>query len=282
MRSVLLVPALVFVAAANAQTTINDAQCRTTISDVLNALKIVDGTNINAYSFVLRMDTTDTIGTYVQNFSGHVSLFHDTTSTAEQVKAEMTLYNGPNPINRTVADGKRVWSYEPSANAYTVNTYNVESGANSPSYLLDFRNFFNQGVVGTPQNFLILMDQIGIGTASRARDWIGGIPFQGQETVDGSVPTHLYRQIWQSVPGNARYVQFNTESLDGGLTWTLVDIKIYRTTPVSSGTRVIDTTITVETDSMGVPLTMNTLSPNFFFTPPSRSKVLATARTVKF
>lgn len=269
-------------ASANAQVTLSEAESRTTIAEVLNSIKVYDTVNPNAYSFVLRMNSTDSLGAFVQNYSGWVKVFHDTTLASEQIKAEMSLYQGVTPLSRTVADGKRVWGYDPSANAYSVNTYNVETGANSPTYLADFRNFFNQGIVGTPQNFLILLDQIGIGTASRARDWIGGIPFQGQETQDAVNPLRYYRTLWQSVPGNSRYVRYDVESMDGKVSWSLTGITISKTVAVAAGNRTVATTITVEKDPMGIPITMTTMSPEFQFFPPARSKVLATARTVKF
>lgn len=282
VRSVLLIPMIAFVASANAQVTLSEAESRATVADALNSIKVYDTVNPNAYSFVLKMDSTDSLGSFVQNYTGWVRVFHDTTLASEQVKAEMSLYLGATPLSRTVADGKRVWGYDPSANAYSVNTYNVESGANSPTYLADFRNFFNQGITGTPQNFLILLDHIGIGTASRARDWIGGIPFQGQETADAVDPMTFYRTLWQSVPGNARYVRYDVVTTDNRATWSLSRIEISKTVPVAAGNRTVNSIITVEKDAMGIPLTLTTMSPEFRFIPPARSKVLATPRTVKF
>lgn len=265
-----------------AQVTLTDNECRTTINTAFNNIRVVDVNNLTAYSYVLRLDTLENLNGKNTAYAGALKLFDDMNPAAEVLQAEMTVYSGTTLIQRTVADGKKVWSYDPMQNAYSVNAYNVELGNNSPRYRPDFINLFKQTAAGAPLNLMTLMDQASISGTARVKDWLGGISFTGQESIDVANPSHLIRQMWQSVPDNSRFVQFNTESYDLGITWTLVNIQVHRVDKVGSSVKTSDTYLTVAKDASNIPLTMVKNSPDFLFVPPARSKVLSTPRTVKF
>lgn len=282
VRSVLAVLAIGFGGIAMAQTSLSAGDCNDTLVKAFGGLKIVDTSNPTAYSYALKLDTTVNLNGKNTTYTGWLKLYDNADPTAEQLKAEVTLYNGSTLMQRTVADGIRVWSYDPSQNAYCVNAYNVESGTNAPHYRSDFISLFKQNIIGTPQYLLTLMDQASITGTTSIKDWLGGIRFEGQQFGDETDASRLYNIIWQKVPDGSRFVQFNTETRDGGLTWFLTSIQIHRLARMGSSTTITDTYLTVAQDQSGTPLSYNSASPDFVFVPPARSRVWATPRTVKF
>ncbi len=282
VRSVLAALAIGFGGIAMGQTSLSVGDCNTTLVKAFEGLKVIDTSNPTAYSYALKLDTTVNLNGKNSIYSGWLKLYDNAEPTAEVLKAEVTLYEGANLMQRTVGDGKRVWSYDPAQNAYTVNAYNVESGANAPNYRSDFISYLKQGVVGNPQYLVTLMDQASIHGTTNVRDWLGGIRFEGQQYGDEADASHLYNIIWQKVPDGSRFVQFNTETRDSGATWYLTSIQIHRLERTGSSTRISDTYLTIAQDQSGAPLSYNSTSPDFVFMPPARSRVLASPRTIKF
>ena len=269
-----------------AQATLTDNDCRIMLTTTFNDLRVVDPMDLNAYSYGLRLDTSETLNNRTTTYVGFLKLYDNSNPTAEVLKSELTLYMGTNLIQRTVADGVRVWSYDPTQNAYSVNAYNVESGTNTPNYRPNFITLFKQTAIGSPLNLITLMDQASITGTARVKDWMGGLPFVGQryyDPKDTSVPKKVWRDIvWQTLPDNSRYVQFTSDTADGGYTYSLSSVRIHRQDKVGSSVRLSDTYLTVGKDTNGLALSYLKSSPDFIFVPPARSKVLATPRTVKF
>ncbi|MBS1700688.1 MAG: hypothetical protein JST12_03435 [Armatimonadetes bacterium] len=282
MRSVLTILTIALGGAAMGQTTLTDNDCRVTLTNAFGNLRVIDSSYPSAYSYCLRLDTTQSIGSRTTNYTGWLKLFDDANPTDESIKAELTVYEGATLVQRTVADGVKVWSYDPIGNAYSVNAYNVESGPNVVNYRGGFINLFKETAMGTPQNLMALMDQASITGAARVKDWLGGLSFTGQQVIDANDPTHITNLIWQKLPDNSRFVQFNTETYDTGLTWTLNSVQIHKEDKIGTSTRVLDTYLTLAKDSNGFPLSYTKTSTDFTFVPPARSKVLASPRTIKF
>ena len=149
--------------------------------------------------------------------------------------------------------------------------------------------------MGSPLQLITLMDQASITGTARVKDWIGGIKFAGQKWVTPNdplnfdamgnpidPPPHQHATIWQKLPGNTRFVQFETETFDAGFNWTLISVQIHRQEKVGASTRVSDTYLTVPSGKNGLPLIENRNSGAFVFIPPARSKVLSSPRTIKF
>jgi len=264
------------------QATLTDNDCRITLTSAFNGFRVIDPNNLTAYSYGLRLDTTEILNNRTTIYSGWLKLYDDSNPTSELLKSELTLYSGTNLVQRTVADGKKVWSYDPYQNAYSVNAYNVESGTNAPRYRGDFVTLFKQTVIGSPLHLMTLMDQASITGTARVKDWIGGIAFEGQQIIDANNPGHITNLIWQKLPDNSRFVQFNTETYDAGSTWILNSIQIHREDKVGASVKVSDTYLTVAKDVNNLQLSYTKSSTDFMFVPPTRSKVLATPRTIKF
>ncbi len=268
--------------AACAQVNITDNQCRMDLTSAFNNLRVIDQNNLTSYSYGLRLDTTEKLGTKTTTYVGWLKLYDDSNPTQELLRSELTVYLGSNLIQRTVADGKRVWSYDPIQNAYSADAYNVESGPNAPNYRSNFVSLFKQTASGTPNHLMTLMDQASITGTARVKDWLGGIAFKGLQTVDANDPAHLTEQIWQSVPDNSRFVQFNLESNDTGSSWTLNSIQIHRVESLRGLSKVTDTYLTQAKDNNNVAYSYPASDAAFTFVPPARSRVLASPRTVKF
>jgi hypothetical protein len=282
VRVVLPILAIALSGIAMGQGALTDNDCRITLTDSFNGFRVYDTTNLTASSYALQLSTTEKFNSHTTTYSGWLKLYDDANPAQELVKAELTLYRGGTLMQRTVADGKRVWSYDPASNAYSVNAYNVEQGNNSPRYRLDFANMLKQTAAGAPLNLMTLWDQATLSGTARVKDWLGGITFEGTEEADNNDPTHFTRYVWQKLPDNSRFVEFVCESHDTRATWQFISAQIHRADRVGSSTRVSDTFLTIAKDTNGVPLTFTANSTDFAFVPPARSKVLATPRTVKF
>lgn len=282
MRVVLPLLAFALSGIAMGQGALTDNDCRMTLTDAFNGFRVYDTVNLTASSYALQLSTTEKFNGRTTNYSGWLKLYDDANPTQEMLKAELTLYRGGNLMQRTVADGKRVWSYDPTENAYSVNAYNVEQGNNSPRYRLDFANMFKQTAAGAPLNLMTLWDQASLTGTARVKDWLGGISFEGTEEADTNDPTHFTRYVWQKLPDNSRFVEFICESHDDRATWRFTSAQIHRAERVGSSTRVSDTFLTIAKDVNSIPLSFTANSTDFAFVPPARSKVLATARTFKF
>ena len=298
VRSVLAIFAVALGGAAMAQTTLSDSMCRDTLRVAFNGLRVPDPKYVTAYSYVLRLDTTETLNGKTTTYAGGLKLYDDGDLTGELIKSELTMYLGTNLIQRTVADGRRVWSYDPYQNAYSVNPYNSDQGPNTAHYRDNFISQFKETAMGSPLHLITLMDQASITGTARVKDWLGGIKFDGLNWVKpkdplnyvgGDVngiaidpPPHQYETIWQKLPNNARFVQFETETFNTGFNWSLNSVQIHLQEKVGASTKVSDTFLTVPIDKNGLPLTETRNSGAFVFIPPARSKVLSSPRTVKF
>ena len=273
-----------------AQTNLSDSSCRDVIRTAFDGIRIPDPNHLTGFSVVVRLDTTENYAGKTTNYVSALKVYDDLTPTSELLKSELTLYKGTNLIQRTVADGRRVWSYDPYQNAYSVDAYNVEQGANAPGYRDNFFNLLKQSATGTPSILMTLLGQAGIKRASWVKDWLGGLSFAGVNTYDPNdpfnlnqvVPPHQFDTVWQKVPNNTRFVQFNLETFDAGSTWVLISVQIHKEEKLGTSTKVSDSYLTVPKDAAGLPLTEIPTSTAFTFLIPARSKVLASSRTIKF
>ena len=269
---------------AQTKTAISDSGCRDAVKIAFDGIKLVDPSNLTAHSFVLRLDTTESLNGKNTTYISALKMYDDLNPTSELLKTEITLYQGTNLIQRTVADGKRVWSYDPYQNSYSVDAYNTELGANAPNYRPNYFNFLKATVAGSPQSLVTLMEQSSLKGTAWVKDWLGGISFAGVNYIPNDMlAQHQFDTIWQKVPDNSRFVQFNLETFDGGMTWILNSIQIHKEDKVGASVKVSDSYLTIPKDpTTGLPLTETRTSPDFIFVPPTRSKVLASPRTVKF
>ncbi len=295
MRSVLTVIAIALGGVAVAQTPMNDSSCRDNLQSAFNGLRVIDASHLSAYSYVLRLDTTETLNGNTITYAGGLRLYDDNVSAGELIRSELTLYRGTTLIQRTVADGRRVWSYDPAQNAYSANAYNTDQGANTANYRTNFTNTFKETATGAPLTLITLMDQASITGTARVKDWLGGIQFQGLNwtkpgdplNLDGAgnpiiPPPHQYDTVWQKLPDSSRFVQFETETFDAGVTWNLDSVQIHKQDKLGASTKVSDTYLTVPKDKFGNPMVEARNSTAFVFVPPNQSKVLSSPRTIKF
>jgi hypothetical protein len=285
VRSVLAIFAIALGGAAMAQTNLSDSSCRDVVRTAFDGIRIPDPNNLTAFSFVLRLDTAENLNGKNTNYVSALKIYDDSTPTSELLKSELTLYKGTNLIQRTVADGKRVWSYDPYQNAYSVNAYNVEQGPNALGYRDNFFTFLKESATGTPSSLITLLGQAGIKRSSWVKDWLGGLNTYDPNdplNLNQVVPPHQFDTVWQKTPDSTRFVQFNLETFDAGSTWVMNSIQIHQEAKLGASTKVSDSFLTVPKDSAGLPMTEVPTSASFIFLIPARAKVLATARTIKF
>ena len=268
---------------AQTSTPLSDSACRDALKIGFDSIRIPDPAHLTAFSYVLRLDTTETLNGKTTSYVSALKMYDDQTPSTELLKSELTLYRGTNLIQRTVADGKKVWSYDPYQNAYSVDAYNVEQGPSAAGCRSNFFNFLKQTTAGSPQSLITLLDQASLKRSSWVKDWLGGIAFGGVNTIPNDLMAlHQFDTIWQKVPDNSRFVQFNMETFDGGSTWVLNSIQIHREDKVGNSTKVSDSFLTIPKDAGGLPLTETRTSAAFVFVPPAQSRVMASPRTIKF
>lgn len=254
----------------------NDLECRSQLTDALNNMHLVDTTNPMAYSYVVRVDTAERIGTNTTNYISVLRLFDNASTTGELAKAELTTYRGVTLMQRVVADGRRVWAYDPTRNEYSVSQYDTERNPRNTDYRKDFVNSLREPVQGIPSTLITLALQAGIGGNVGSRDWLPGFAFQGEESPAGDLQT-----IWQSLPDNSRFARFDLFRDTNGF-WQLDTARIFKRENVGTQVRELDTTISFPLDTFGNRLTQTVNSFEFSFRPPARAKVLSSPRPVKF
>jgi hypothetical protein len=286
MRALLNVLGIVVAASSFAQLdpdpNMTDFECRNALNEALPSFRHAGTTRLDEYSMVFKMDTTETIGTQNSVFTSYLSYYDDLAPRSEMVQAEMlnfrkNLSTGEDLlVQRIAADGKRVWSYDAVRNEYAVQYYNGEGEDRSRNYRSDFFNLFRTPVEGQPLDLVTLLNQL-TGTAPRIRDWVGVTQYEGFDNHD---PLAGARQIWQKTPDGSRYVRFYLVKTDG--TWKIDNIIVRRLTNIGSQVRRVESIIRSMIGVGGTPLLMNRNESRFFFTPPTRSKFIASPRTIKF
>jgi hypothetical protein len=253
-----------------------DLECRSQLTDALNNMHLVDPLDPMVYSYVVRVDTAERIGTNTTNYISVLRLFDNATTTGELAKAELTTYRGVNLMQRVVADGRRVWAYDPTRNEYSVSQYDTERNPRNADYRKDFVNSLREPVQGVPSNLINLALQSGLGGNVGSRDWLPGFAFQGEESVAGDTQT-----IWQALPDNTRFARFDLIRDTNGL-WQLDTARIFKRETVGTQVRELDTIISFPRDAFGNRLTQTANSVEFSFRPPARARVLSSPRPIKF
>lgn len=253
-----------------------DLECRSQLTDALNNMHLVDPLDPMVYSYVVRVDTAERIGTNTTNYISVLRLFDNATTTGELAKAELTTYRGVNLMQRVVADGRRVWAYDTTRNEYSVSQYDTERNPRNADYRKDFVNSLREPVQGVPSNLINLALQSGLGGNVGSRDWLPGFAFQGEESVAGDTQT-----IWQALPDNTRFARFDLIRDTNGL-WQLDTARIFKRETVGTQVRELDTIISFPRDAFGNRLTQTANSIEFSFRPPARARVLSSPRPIKF
>lgn len=253
-----------------------DLECRSQLTDALNNMHLPDSSNPMAYSYVARIDTAERIGTNVTNYIGVLRLFDDASASGELAKAELTTYRGVTLMQRIVADGRRVWAYDPTRNEYSVAQYDTERNPRNTDYRKDFINALREPVQGVPSTLITLALQSGLSGNVGSRDWLPGFAFQGEESPAGDTQV-----VWQALPDNSRYARFDLVQDTNGF-WQLDSARIFKRETIGGQLREVDTTISFPRDTFGNRLTQSLNSVEFSFRPPAASRVLSSPRPVKF
>jgi hypothetical protein len=129
-------------------------------------------------------------------------------------------------------------------------------------YMKRYINGVKYPVLGMGQHLMTLADQVGFVSPS-LKDWIGGIEWQGKLEIDKNNSLRIVKRIYQIV-ADYRYVVWELESFDEGVTFNFSSIKIYNKSFDGSTT----TTYLYLDDCVGADHL------GFKFVPPSGSKVL--------
>ncbi len=253
-----------------------DLECRSQLTDAFNNMHIVDPMNPMAYSYVVRVDTADKIGANTTNYISALRLYDNASVGGLLAKAELTTYRGATLMQRIVADGRRVWAYDPTRNEYSVSQYDTELNPRNTNYRRDFVNSMREPVQGVPSTLLTLALQSGMAGSVGSRDWLSGLQFQGEEAVSGDTQT-----IWQALPDNSRYARFDLVRDTNGF-WQLDTARIYKREMVGAQLREVDSTISFPLDTFGQRLTQAANSIDFSFRPPAQARVLNSPRPIKF
>lgn len=263
-------------ALAQAPRQMTDLECRTQLTDALNNMHIVDPMNPSAYSYVVRVDTTDRIGSNTTNYISVLRLYDNASVGGLLAKAELTTYRGVTLMQRVVADGRRVWAFDPTRNEYSVSQYDSERNPRNPDYRRDFVNMLREPVQGVPSTLISLALQSGMAGSVGSRDWLPGFAFEGIEAPNG-----LTQTIWQTLPDNSRYARFDLVQDTNGM-WQLDTARIYKRENVGGQLREVDSTISFPQDAFGQRLSQAMNSIEFSFRPPGQAKVLSSPRPIKF
>lgn len=269
----------------NQATPLSDFQSRAALTDVFRGLRVPEPNSFSVYSLQLRLQSTETFVGKTTQSTGTLKIYDDQEPTTEMIRSELLMWRSGTLLQRVVADGRRVWAHDNLRNEYSVSSYDSEPGQQrSSKYRRDLLQFLKLPTQGVSTNLVTFAEQIGLAGMANVKDWIGGVPFQGQDVVDpnDALGNHIFRTIWQTVPGNARFVQFNCESFDKGSTFFLVSMQVHREENVAGKLKTTDTTLFPEKDGNGVPITFGREANDFKYRPPAGSKVVASVRTVKF
>lgn len=261
---------------AQAPRQMTDLECRSQLTDALNNMHLADPMNPMAYSYVVRVDTADRIGSNTTNYISVLRLFDNASVAGLLTKAELTTYRGVSLQQRVVADGRRVWAYDPARNEYSVSQYDTERNPRNPDYRRDFVNMLREPVQGIPSTLINLALQSGMAGSVGSRDWLPGFTFQGEEA-----PTGDTQAIWQAMPDNSRYARFDLVQDTNGR-WQIDSARIFKRENVGGQVRELDSVITFPLDTFGARLTQTENSVEFGFRPPARAKVLSSPRPIKF
>jgi hypothetical protein len=281
----LIVAAKTHAQPANQATPLSDFQSRASLTEVFRAIRIPDPNNIAVYSYQLRLQSTESFIGQTTQSSGTLKIYDDQEPTTEMLRSELLMWRNGALLQRVVADGRRVWAHDNLRNEYSVSSYDSEPGQQrSSKYRKDLLQFLKLPTQGVSTHLVTMAEQIGLAGISNVKDWIGGVPFQGQDVVDpnDALGNHIFRTIWQTVPGNTRFAQFNCESYDKGSTFFLVSMLVHREENIGGKLKTTETTIFPEKDGNGVPLTFAREANDFKYRPPAGSKVVASTRTIKF
>jgi hypothetical protein len=260
---------------ASGQTALDDTQSRITLNQALSNLRITDALNPSAFSFQLRMDTTEVLGTRTTYYTSQLRVYREELPTSSLLKAELWNLRGAQTLHRIVADGTRTWSLFAPENEYSVSQYDTDNANQSTDYFVDFSRQFKSTVKGSAASLIQIGDQAGLTRDNQPRiaDWIGGVPFVGLETGGTRV-------IWQETVDSLRYAKFTCFAGPSG--WALDNVEIFRKDRVGSLDRTTTSVVTVDRDPMGNPYAPSRNSSDFVFTKPLGSKILASPKAIRF
>ena len=197
------------------QSTLDDIQCRKILGDLLP--KMASSGPSRAMSF--RLEGENKSNGFFSKYSGTFKYLKD-----DKIKSELMLWRDDALVQRVVADGIKVWGYNALRNEYTVARYSPEWTQGS-DYLKKYVSAAKYPVLGMGQHLMTLADQVGF-TSSSLKDWIGGIAWQGKDEVDSENTLRIVRRIYQLV-ADYRYVMWELESFDEGVSFNFHRIKIY-------------------------------------------------------
>lgn len=232
------------------QSSLDDAQCKKALNEILPTMRTT-----NAMSF--RLEGENEYKGFFTKYSGSFKWFKNESV----IKSELKLSRDNTNLQRIVADGKKVWAHNLQRNEYTVARYSLELSVGE-DYMKRYISGVKYPVLGMGQHLMTLADQVGFVSPS-LKDWIGGISWQGKIEIDKNNSLRIVKRIYQTV-ADYRYVMWELESFDEGVTFSFSSIKIHNKSFDGSTT----TTYLYLDDCVGVDYS------GFKFVPPSGSKVL--------
>jgi hypothetical protein len=196
------------------QSSLDSAQCIKALNETLPTMRTSSGMSF-------RLESTN------EN-NGFMSLYKGTFKFIKNeygIKSELKLWRDNNLIQRVVADGKSVWGHNLLRNEYTVARYSTPPHIPDEQYIKKYVSSVKYPVLGVGQHMMTLADQVGFVSPS-LKDWIGGISWQGKLEVDENNSLRIVKRIYQLV-ADYRYVMWELESFDEGVTFNFSKIKIY-------------------------------------------------------